>query len=122
MELLCHPTQDSFNELAIVPFAFIAVSKVPTGTSLFPKTKITERNRLTFVLFYQLTERIIMFIRAIPTPIGNLTILIDEERDLNTANPATICLALTANLLFRTTFTAWMDEFNAKRGNDTKHT
>jgi hypothetical protein len=90
LELFGHPTQDRFDERAIVPGTLMAVAKGAIRAAWFAKTEITERKRLTLVRSDHLTKGMIRFIGTIPPPIRDLTTLIDQERNLNPDDPASV--------------------------------
>ena len=56
VKFLCHPAKHPFDQIAVIPFAFLTVMEILWGAVFLPKPQITEGNRLVVVGKCQFTE------------------------------------------------------------------
>src|SRR5437773_8079835 len=110
---LGHPAQVRLDGEALVPSASLTIFDIVCRSTLFAKTQIGQRNRLAVIADCQGAKYIIWFVGGVPGPVDHFTRIVNQPRQLDPDNPATIRFAFFANLLLAAAFAARMDQLDS---------
>ncbi len=100
------------NDHTLIPYPARTDLHVDWITRFGVKGSVGENDHLFFKLFNQRLEGGIIDIGHIGSPVHHQSILVEYKTELSSNNPPVIGFALPAYLLWASSLTDWMDEFN----------
>src|SRR6185295_8032612 len=112
MKDLRDETEAGFDQKSFIPCPFFAVFEVLLRRICFAKTKIAQRNGLFIIYCRNLPERIVWRFSSVPSPVDDISGVVQHPTQFYTDNPAPIRFAFAPDLLLTPSFAARMDEFD----------
>src|SRR5262245_33628835 len=107
------PTQIGFDRKALVPPPAFAALDILRRRVFGPQALIRQHDRLAIVSGCQWTKDIVGLIGCIPTPVDNLTRIVDQPGQLDADDPAPVRFAFLTNLTLAAPFAPWMNQLDS---------